>query len=110
MRLLLLTLMSSAALLGAAQAGEMTPRAAQSIDLGPVKGVAYYTVEQNGLQLVATLAADEQPVPVRVSAILAPEQSLTVGVPGVLGQPETAISFARHGNTIVMAQAGRAAY
>jgi hypothetical protein len=64
---------------GVGGAAKMRPAAAYSIDLGPVAGVAYYTVERDGFHLVATLApASETATPFRVEAVLAPGQRVTL--------------------------------
>jgi hypothetical protein len=42
-------------LAGAAHASELPPLEGRSLDLGSVSGVAYYTVEENGFRIVATL-------------------------------------------------------
>src|SRR5580693_6446334 len=53
-----------------------------------VSGVAYYTVERDGFRVVATLAKkDEDAAPVRVEAVLAPDQSLTLSNPREAGTP-----------------------
>jgi predicted aconitase len=107
---LLLLLASSVALAGTVHAGELKPIAAESINLGQVTGVAYYTVEQGGLKLVATLAPAEAATPVRISTVLAPGQSISVGVPGPQGDRETLVSFSRQGDRIVTARGEAAAY
>ena len=50
--------------------------------------VAYYTVERDGFRVVATLAKkDEDAVPVRVVAVLGPDQTLTLSTPREWGTP-----------------------
>lgn len=67
--------------LGSAHAESLPPTGAQSIDLGDVSGVAYYTVESEGFRVVATLAQGETGTPVRVTTVLAPGQSVTLSTP-----------------------------
>lgn len=110
MNRLLLTLSASLLFAGAASATELKPLAAESVDLGQVTGVAYYTVEQGGLKLVATLTAAEAATPVRVSALLAPGQSISVGVPAEQGGREMLVSFSRQGDRIVTARSAAAGY
>jgi hypothetical protein len=65
------------AAIGPARAEGLKPLQGEVIDLGDVSGVAYYTVERDGFRVVATLAKkDEDAVPVRVVAVLAPGQDL----------------------------------
>ena len=76
------------AAIGPAHAEGLKPLQGQVIDLGDVSGVAYYTVERDGFRVVATLAKqDEDAVPVRVVAVLAPDQSLTLSTPHEAGHP-----------------------
>ena len=70
------------AFIGPAHAEGLKPLQGQVIDLGDVSGVAYYTVERDDFRVVATLAKkDEDAVPVRVVAVLGPDQSLTLSTP-----------------------------
>src|SRR4029077_6838310 len=63
------------AAIGPAHAEGLKPLQGQVIELGDVSGVAYYTVERDGFRVVATLAKkNEDAVPVRVVAVLAPGQ------------------------------------
>ncbi|GJD48928.1 hypothetical protein OPKNFCMD_1654 [Methylobacterium crusticola] len=90
----------------AAGAAELRPAQAHSLDLGPVQGTAYYTVESDGYRLVATLAAaDAAAVPVRVVATLAPDQRVSLSVPGAAG-PGPVVAFARRGDRVEVASTG----
>ncbi len=62
------------AAIGTASAGG--PRA-QTIELGGINGVAYYTQEAGRFHVVATLAPQEG-LPIRVEAVLAPGQSVVL--------------------------------
>ena len=78
------TLAAALALLsiGPAHAEGLKPFQGRVIDLGDVSGVAYYSVERDGFRVVATLAKKaEDAVPVRIVAMLAPDQSLTLSTP-----------------------------
>ena len=62
--------------LGPAHAEGLKPFQGRAIDIGDVSAVAYYTVERDGLRVVATLAKKaEDAVPVRVVATLAPAKA-----------------------------------
>jgi hypothetical protein len=99
------TLAAALALLsmGPAHAEGLKPFQGQVIDLGDVSGVAYYTVEPDGFRVVATLAKkDEDAVPVRVVAVLAPDQSLTLSTPHEAGDPDDAVEIVRRADTLLV--------
>ena len=69
-----------------------------------MSAVAYYTVEREGFRVVATLAKqDEDAVPVRVVAVLAPDQSLTLSTPHQAGTPADAIEIIRRADAVTAA-------
>ena len=86
--------------IGTAHADALQPRQAQSIDLGELSGVAYYTIERDGFRVVATLEQGEAGAPVRFEAVLAPGQSVVLSTPRALGIPADAIKFSRTNNTM----------
>jgi hypothetical protein len=89
--------------LGPAHAEGLKPFQGQVIDLGDVSGVAYYTVEHEGFRVVATLAKkDEDAVPVRVVATLAPGQSLTLSTPHEASAPDDAVEIIRGADTLLI--------
>jgi predicted aconitase len=102
MRIIACALALSIAAVAGAKADVIVPEAGYTIDLGPVHGVAYYTVAEDGYRLVATLASGEAGQPVRVSATLAPEQTVSVSVPAEAGAADAVVSFARRGDRIVI--------
>jgi hypothetical protein len=85
----------------AAQATELRPIEAASIELGPVKGVAYYDLRGSQCYLVATLAQGEG-LPVRFSSMLAPQERVSISVPGPAGAAAQEIVFTRHGDSVVV--------
>jgi len=92
--------------IGPAHAEGLRPLQGQVIDLGDVSGVVYYTVERDGFRVVATLAKkDEDAVPVRVVAVLAPDQSLTLSTPRETGAPADAVEIVRRADTVVIQEA-----
>ncbi len=94
------------AAIGPAHVEGLKPLHGQVIDLGDVSGVAYYTVERDGFRVVATLAKkDEDAVPVRVVAVLAPGQSLTLSTPHKAGIPPDAVDFIRRADTVLVNKA-----
>jgi hypothetical protein len=91
------------AAIGPAHVEGLKPLHGQVIDLGDVSGVAYYTVERDGFRVVATLAKkDEDAVPVRVVAVLAPGQSLTLSTPHEAGTPPDAVEIFRRVDTVLV--------
>jgi hypothetical protein len=92
-----------------AHAEGLKPLQGQVIDLGDVSGVAYYTVEHDGFRVVATLAKkDEDAVPVRVVAVLGPDQSLTLSTPHEAGTPPDAVEIIRRADTVLVHNAAAA--
>ena len=83
-------------------AGELRPVEGHSFDLGSLRGVAYYTVEPEGYRVVATLAA-ENASPVRVTAVLTADQSVTLSVPGALGEGSASLRIDRAGDHVTVA-------
>jgi hypothetical protein len=74
----------------------LAPIQAQTVDLGALAGVAYYTVERDGDRLVLTLQTRQSDTPFRVMATLAPGQIVTLSVPRKFGEPAVELHFARH--------------
>jgi hypothetical protein len=94
------------AFIGPAHAEGLKPFQGQVIDLGDVSAVAYYTIERDGFRVVATLAKkDEDAVPVRVVAVLAPDQTLTLSTPREAGAPADAVDFIRRADTVLVQKA-----
>jgi hypothetical protein len=91
------------AAIGPAHAEGLKPLHGQVIDLGDVSGVAYYTVERDGFRVVATLAKkDGDAVPMRVEAVLALDQTLTLSTPREWGTPADAVDFIRRADTVLV--------
>jgi len=92
--------------IGPAHAEELKPLQGQVIELGDVSGVAYYTVERDGFRVVATLAKKgDDGVPVRVVAVLAPDQSLALSTPHEAGTPPDAVEIMRRADTVLVHKA-----
>ena len=95
--------------IGPAHAKGLKPLQGQVIDLGDVSGVVYYTVERDGFRVVATLAKKgEDDVPVRVEAVLAADQSLTLSTPREAGAPADAVEIIRRADTVLVHEAAAA--
>jgi hypothetical protein len=77
-----------------AQAGDLAANKGQSIDLGAINGMAYYTAEKDGYHVVATLAgADSNSV--RFEAVLVPGQSVILSSPAARGEAPARIEISR---------------
>lgn len=85
---------------GPARADSTQPIKAQSIELGEVFGVAYYTVEREGFRVVTTLAQGETGTPVRMVVVLAPGQSVTLSSLRDQGVAPIAIEISRQADTL----------
>jgi hypothetical protein len=94
-----------AALLAAAvpaHAGELAAYQAESIRLGSVHGVTYYTEAHGGYRVVTTLADGEAGLPVRFEAVLADRQSVRISVAGKPGEPNRALEISRAAGKLVV--------
>ncbi len=85
---------------GAAQAEELMPMQAKSLALGAVTGIAYYTVADEGYQVVATLAAGESGTPMRFVATLSAGQKILVSVPRATEEGAMDVEIARLGDAV----------
>lgn len=85
------------------------PARAYPVDLGPVSGVAYYTVEREGLRLVATLAQQaEAAAPLRFETLLAPGQTVRISRPGPVGTAPELVEITRKADAILVRKASTA--
>ncbi|MDP4005154.1 hypothetical protein [Methylobacterium sp. NEAU K] len=89
-----------AASLGGAQAAEIRPVTGSTLGLGPLSGVAYYTVEPKGYHVVVTLAPRGAAPALRLEAVLAADQSVTLSTPRAAGEPAEAIEIERAGDHV----------
>jgi len=90
----------------ALQAAELSPMAGESIEIGGLHGVFYYTDENDGYRVIATIADGEARVPVRFAATLAEGQSATISVPGKFGEPGQSVEMSRSGDKLIVTRAG----
>jgi hypothetical protein len=105
--LLAATAVVAATTIAARADGPLRPIQGKSIDLGAVSGTVYYTVEQDGYRVVATFGErGEGATPVRLEALLAPGQSVTLSTPRGPGQPAEAVEITRQANALVVHKAG----
>lgn len=102
-------IITAAAILAAttagATAGELKPLAGHAINLGNIHGAAYYTIEDKGLRLVATLAEGETGSPVRFVSTLSEGQTMVIEVPRSSNHVAKELTFRRTGDRIVVEDA-----
>jgi hypothetical protein len=84
---------------GAAVAAELAPQSGYSVHLTDVNGTVYYTVEQDGYRVVATLASGEG-LPIRFIATLARGQRILVSVPQSVDEPPIDFEILRDGDAL----------
>ena len=87
-----------------AAASELAPGNGHSIHFGHVKGVVYYTVEQDGYRVVATLASGADAQPMRFVSTLGPGQHMVISLPQAVGQPSLDFEIMRDGATVLVSE------
>lgn len=90
---------------GATAASELVPGSGHSIHLGRFNGAVYYTVEQDGYRVVATLASGAEEQPIRFVSTLGPGQRMTISVPHAVGQSSVDIEILRNGEALLVSDA-----
>ena len=88
---------------GPAEADELKPMQAKSLALGAVTGIAYYTVGQEGYEVVATFAAGESGTPVRFVATLSTGEKVVVSVAQRVNEDVLEVEIARFGDAVFVA-------
>jgi len=74
---------------------ELVPLEGLSITLGNALGTAYYTVENDGYRVVATIASGEKATPFRFIATLVSGQRVSLSVPRAVGQSALTLDIER---------------
>jgi hypothetical protein len=92
---MLLSAFAGMCVAGSAQAAELAPMEGLSITLGDVSGTAYYTVEKDGYQVVATVASGVNATPVRFATTLLSGQKASLSVPRAVGQSALTVEIER---------------
>ena len=84
-----------------ANAGGLEPIHAQSIVLNGISGTAYYTVEENGFNVVSTFAhQDSDATPIRVQTVLASGECVSFSTPGAVNTAADSIELCRQGDEV----------
>lgn len=79
------------------------PMQGQTVILGDVTGVVYYTADPIGYRVVATLGSPAG-APIRFITTLQPDQSFTVSVPRGAGERALEAVFTRQGDRLLVSQ------
>jgi hypothetical protein len=87
---------------GSADVVGLAAQAASTVALGAYTGVAYYTVETAGYQVVVTVAPGEAGPPIRFVSTLADGQNAILSVPQAAGSPALEMQFQRCGDAVVV--------
>ena len=98
-KLIIAALGIAAGLATTAQASDLAAYRGQSIDLGSVNGVAYYTVEKDGYRIVATVA-DADSNAVRFETLLVPGQTVVLSSPATRGETPERLEISRNNDRI----------
>lgn len=102
---IILACVAACAIVAPASAEQLSPMQARSISLGEVNGVAYFTAGSDGYEVVATLQAGDQGIPMRFMATLASGQKMLVSVPRATSQAAYDLQIAREGDAIFVTDA-----
>jgi hypothetical protein len=87
-------------------AAELQPGSGYSLHLARFDGSLYYTVQEDGYRVVATLASGAEDLPIRFVSTLAPGQQVEISVPQAAGEPEIALKVRRDGDLLLMSDLG----
>jgi len=94
----------AAAAFTSAHAEELSPYGGESIALGSMRGVTYYTTSASDYRVVTTLAEGEAGLPIRFETTLADKQKLKVSVPGKSGEKAITLEIARAGDKVFVSR------
>jgi hypothetical protein len=100
MRTLTLAAILSLTAFGVALADDVKPTLVDSLNLGDVSVVAYYTVERDGYRVVTTLAKGETGTPIRFESVLAPGQSVLLSTDSGVGVAPVSVEISRKDGTV----------
>jgi len=87
---------------GLSMAAELAPINAHRIHFARFDGILYYTVEQDGYRVVATLASGPEELPIRFIATLGPGQRAMISVPQSVDQPSVDFEIFRDGDALIV--------
>lgn len=85
---------------GAGSAARAEVPMAHPIELGEITGIAYYTVEEDGYRVVATLAEGAEAHPIRIVATLSPNKSIVLSTPAPAGEAAREVEIRRDADAL----------
>jgi hypothetical protein len=86
---------------GALRAEELPPYAGMALQIGDMKGVAFYTLQEEGYHVIAILAA-RPGSPVRFESMLSPGQKMTISAPPTSPVNARTVEFSRQGDRLLV--------
>jgi hypothetical protein len=86
----------------ASTAAELAQGDGRSLHLGPYDGVLYYTVEERGFRVVATLASASDEPPIRFASSLEDGQHIVISVPRAVGLAPMEFEILRTGDVLLV--------
>jgi hypothetical protein len=96
--------MACLATTGFAAAGELAPATGHSIHLGRFTGAIYYTMEEDGYRVVATLASGPEDSPIRFVSTLGSGHRMLISVPQGVGEPSLEFEVVRYGDALLVSE------
>lgn len=82
----------------------LAPLNARSIHLARFDGIVYYTVEQDGYRVVATLGSGAEDLPIRFISTLGPGQRIVISVPQSVDQPSVDFEILRDCDALLVSE------
>ena len=92
---------------GFAAAGELAPASGHGIYLGRFTGAIYYTMEEDGYRVVATLASGPENSPIRFVSTLGPGHRMLISVPQGVGEFSFKFEVVRNGDALLVSDPAR---
>jgi hypothetical protein len=102
MRSLIYALMFTLGGTVAVSAEGLKPIQAKTFTLGSINGVAFYTIEPKGFQVVTSILAGDDMI--RFTTTLGRNQKVILSVPGAVGEKVKEIEFERRGNQLYVTE------
>lgn len=97
-----LALVAVVAAAAPSQAGEPIPYAGESVEIGTLRGVAYFSKVPGGYRVITTLADGEAGLPIRFEATLSERQRIVISVPGKVDGQSMAVEISRVGQKLAI--------
>jgi hypothetical protein len=95
-------ILASLAMTAVSSAEPLGPGSGRSLRLSSFTGTFYYTVEQDGYRIVATLVAGDDQQPIRFVSTLGPGERVVISVPRAIDEPAVEVEIVRTGDVLVV--------